>query len=47
MSSNIDEFKTTGLTLINIAERYLDVESIQNQVATIGMRKLACHPLND
>ncbi|CAF1104230.1 unnamed protein product [Adineta ricciae] len=35
MSSSIDEFKTAGLMLINIAERYLDVESIQNQVASI------------
>lgn len=36
MSSTIDEYKSIGLTLINTAERYIDTEPIQNEIASIG-----------
>jgi hypothetical protein len=36
MSPTIDEYKTIGLTLINTAERYIDTEPIQNEIALIG-----------
>jgi hypothetical protein len=35
MSSTIDEYKTIGLSLINIAQRYIDIEPIQNEIASI------------
>ncbi|CAF1300148.1 unnamed protein product [Rotaria magnacalcarata] len=35
MSSTIDEYKTSGLTLINTAQRYIDTEPIQNEISTI------------
>ncbi|CAF3411588.1 unnamed protein product [Rotaria sp. Silwood1] len=35
MSSTIDEYKTSGLTLINTAQRYIDTEPIQNEIASI------------
>ncbi|CAF4551278.1 unnamed protein product [Rotaria socialis] len=35
MSSTIDEYKTSGLTLINTAQRYIDTEPIQNEVSSI------------
>ena len=35
MSPTIDEYKTIGLSLINTAERYIDTESIQNELASI------------
>jgi len=35
MSSTIDEYKTIGLNLINIAQRYIDIEPIQNEIASI------------
>jgi hypothetical protein len=40
MSSTIDEYKTSGLTLINTAQRYIDIDSIQNEIASIGKNKL-------
>jgi chaperonin cofactor prefoldin len=36
MSPTIDEYKTSGLTLINTAQRYIDTEPIQNDIASIG-----------
>jgi hypothetical protein len=36
MSSTIDEYKAIGLTLINTAEKHIDTEPIQNEVASIG-----------
>jgi len=36
MSSTIDEYKTNGLTLIDIAQRYIDIDPIQNEIASIG-----------
>jgi hypothetical protein len=38
MSSAIDEYKTIGLTLINTAQRYIDTEPIQNEIASIGKK---------
>ncbi|CAF4660902.1 unnamed protein product, partial [Rotaria sp. Silwood2] len=35
MSSTIDEYKTIGLTLINTAQRYINTEPIQNEIASI------------
>jgi len=35
MSSTIDEYKTSGLTLINTAQRYIDTDLIQNEIASI------------
>jgi len=35
MSSTIDEYKTIGLSLINIAQRYIDIEPIQNEITSI------------
>lgn len=37
MSAAIDEYKTIGLTLVNTAQRYIDTDSIQNEVSSIGM----------
>jgi hypothetical protein len=36
MSPTIDEYKTIGLTLINTAQRYINTEPIQNEIASIG-----------
>jgi hypothetical protein len=36
MSPTIDEYKSSGLNLINTAERYIDTEPIQNEIASIG-----------
>ena len=36
MSVNIDAYKTSGLTFINTAQRYMDTEPIQNEVTAIG-----------
>lgn len=36
MSPTIDEYKSIGLTLINTAERYIDTEPLQNEIASIG-----------
>jgi hypothetical protein len=36
MSPTIDEYKASGLNLINTAERYIDTEPIQNEIASIG-----------
>ncbi|CAF0847061.1 unnamed protein product [Rotaria sordida] len=35
MTSTIDEYRTSGLTLINTAQRYIDTEPIQNEIASI------------
>jgi len=36
MSPTIDEYKASGLNLINTAQRYIDTEPIQNEIASIG-----------
>lgn len=36
MSPIIDEYKTSGLVLINTAQRYIDTEPIQNEISSIG-----------
>ena len=36
MSTNIVDLKTIGMTLIHTAERHIDVEPIQNEIAAIG-----------
>lgn len=38
MSSTIDEYKTSGLALINLAQRYIDIEPIQNDISSIGKK---------
>jgi hypothetical protein len=35
MSSTIDEYKTSGLILINTAQKYIDTDLIQNEIASI------------
>ena len=39
MSPTIEEYKTIGLTLINTTQRYIDVDSIQNEITSIGKKK--------
>lgn len=46
MSPTIDEYKTIGLTLINTAERYIDTEPIQNEIASIGNAPTHTHTRN-
>jgi len=36
MSSTINEYKTTGLTLMNTAQRYIDIDPIENEITSIG-----------
>jgi hypothetical protein len=36
MSSTIDQYKISGLALINIAQRYIDIDPIQNDISSIG-----------
>jgi hypothetical protein len=45
MSTSVEEYKTIGLTLINTAERYVDTEPIQNELAAIGKTETSLeHP---
>jgi len=36
MSTTIDDYKLRGLTLINTSQRYIDTDSIRNEIASIG-----------
>jgi hypothetical protein len=38
MSTTIDDYKLRGLTLINTAQRYIDTDSIRNEIASIGKK---------
>lgn len=40
MSSTIEEYKTNGLTLINTAQRYINIDSIQDEITSIGKYRL-------
>ena len=39
MSFTIADFKTMGLTVIKTAQRYIDVDSIRNEIELIGKKK--------
>lgn len=41
MSKNVEDLKTAGMKLIEVAERYIDVEPIQNEISSIGEKKKA------
>lgn len=36
MSPSIDDYKTIGLTFISTAQRYIDSDTIQNEINQIG-----------